>query len=125
MGQGEVDGFNAGLVLFAFAGITKAANAVVGLDVEFGFQRSHKGAKHVEQHPFAALGNHSQHLHIDQGGENNWSFAIDNACVVDLSNGLVGFVNGVDKGQTHMTRFGLKLRKNCVAKGLSGDARAV
>ena len=123
--QREVDRLNAVVVLLAFAHVAKAANAVVGLEVEFLLQRVHKHAKHVEQHALAACLNHAQHLHIDECGEHNGFCPVHDACMVDLAYRLVGLVGGVDKGQAHPVGFGLKLGQDGVAKGFGGDARAV
>jgi hypothetical protein len=45
--------------------------------------------------------------------------------VVDLTDGLVGFVRAVDKGQANVAGFHLKLSQDGIAKGFGRDASAV
>jgi hypothetical protein len=44
---------------------------------------------------------------------------------IDLPNGLMGLVDGVNKRQSDTTQGGLKLRQDGTAEGLGGDASAI
>ena len=77
MRQRKVDGFNTGLVFFAFAGVAETAHTVVGFDLEFIFKRVDKGAKHVEQHALATVGQHFENFHVHHCRTKNGLFAVN------------------------------------------------
>ncbi len=68
---------------------------------------------------------HFEHIHVDQSGEDDGLVALVFCCLVDLSDSLMGFVNGVGEGQSNVPGFHVELRQDGIAKSLGGDARAV
>ena len=98
---------------------------MVRLDAQLHLQRVDKGAKHVQQHAFAAFLNHLEHFHVYQRGEYDALASLQLRRVVDLAHGLVGFVHRVDEGQAHAPGHDLELRQDGIAKGFGGDAGAV
>jgi len=125
MGQGKIDRFDAIGVGLAFADVTEAADAMVGLDAKFIFKWVDKGAEHVQQHAPTAFGDHLAHFIIYQGGKHNRPLALGNCDMVDLAHNLMRFVGSVDKRQPHMAHLGLKLSQNRVAEGFCSDSGAV
>jgi hypothetical protein len=69
--------------------------------------------------------NDLKYLHIDQGGEHNRSVAVYLSGVVNLPNRLVCFVNSVNKWQSYVARFGLKLSQDGITKGFGSYACAI
>jgi len=125
MVQREVDGINAGLVLFAFAGIAEATNPVVGLDAQLLFKRMHKSAEHVHQHALATQADDFHDFFVGQRGEDQRFFALKSTCLVDLSHRLVCFIHRVGKGQPNTSKVNLELVQDGVAKGFSGNTGAI
>ena len=98
MGQGEIDRLYPRLVFLAFAGVAKAADAVVGGELQLLFKRVHKGTEHVQEHALAMGLNDFENIHIDQGTENDRCLAVLRPCMVDLAHRLMGLVHRVNEG---------------------------
>ena len=93
--------------------------------MQFGLKGLHKSAKHVEQHALAAIANDLEYFCIDQGGEDDWFFAINHQSMVDLAHRLVCFVNRIHEGHANLAKLGLKLGQYGSPKGFRCDASAV
>jgi len=113
------------VVFLALAGITEAADAVVGLQPEFLLQGVDEHAEHVQQHALATFLNDLEYLHIDQGCEYDGLVSVHDTRVVDLTHSLVCFVHRIDEGQPNVPSLGFELGKDRVAEGLCCNAGAI
>jgi hypothetical protein len=84
-----------------------------------------KGTKHVEQHALATCANYVENFHVHQSGEYDGLDVLNFCGVIDLAHRLVCFVGAVNKGESDVSGFQLKLSQDGLAKGLGCDSGAV
>src|SRR4029078_3711740 len=113
------------MIVGKIVGAVRAADGVRGEHPELFFHRQDENIEAIEKER-ARLRDHARHILVDERAEYQRPRAVLLALFVDLSDGRVRFLEGMDEGQgTFVERYHLELGEESVAKHLGSDAGAV
>ena len=103
----------------------RAADRVRGEHPELFFHRQNENVEAIEKER-ARLGDHTGYVLVDERAEYQRARAILLALFVDLPDGGIRFLDGIDEGQRHFVeRYHLELGQQTVAQHLGSDTGAV